>query len=100
MSTAFGGVSGAVRVSALLLVLSFFFAPAPDLAWRELGGVWIAMGTLAGLLVLGSIRLPAALWVHLLQFILLCVALHGVLGLVHADLLRGSAQLGFWLLVT
>ena len=100
MSTTFGGVPGAVRASAALLVVSFFFAPAPDLAWRELGGVWIAMGALAGLLVLGSFRSPAALWVHLLQLMLLCVALHSVLGLVHADLIRGSAQLGFWLLVT
>ncbi len=99
MNTGFRRIPGAVLLSTLFLLLSLFAAPAPDLAWRELGGVWIAMGALAGLLLLAAVRLPAALVTRLLQLVLLFTALNGVLGLVHADPIRGSAQLGFWLLV-
>ncbi|MBT6348000.1 MAG: ABC transporter permease, partial [Proteobacteria bacterium] len=86
-------------ISTLFLLLSLFAAPAPDLAWRELDSAWIAMGALAGVLALASVPSPPALAVRLLQLVLLCTALNAVLGLVHAEPIRGSAQLGFWLLV-
>ena len=99
MNTGFRRIPGAALISTLFLVLSLFAAPAPDLAWREVGGAWVAVGALAGLLVLAAVRLPAAFVTRLLQLVLLFTALNAVLGLVHTDPIRGSAQLGFWLLV-
>ena len=99
MNAVFRGIPGAALISILLLLLSLLAAPAPELAWRELDNVWIAMGALAGVLALALIPSPPALAVRLLQLGLLCTALNAVLGLVHAEPIRGSAQLGFWLLV-
>ncbi|MBT3430958.1 MAG: hypothetical protein HN428_11045, partial [Proteobacteria bacterium] len=99
MNAVFRGIPGAALISTLFLLLSLFAAPAPDLAWRELDSAWIAMGALAGVLALASVPSPPALAVRLLQLVLLCTALNAVLGLVHAEPIRGSAQLGFWLLV-
>ncbi|HCK77102.1 MAG TPA: nitrate ABC transporter [Gammaproteobacteria bacterium] len=58
------------------------------------------MGALAGVLALAGVRWPGAHMTRLVQLVLLCTALNAVLGMVHVDPIRGSAQLGFWLLVT
>ncbi len=100
MNASFRDIPGAVLISTLFLLLSLFAAPVADLAWRELGNVWTAMGALAGVLALAGVRWPGAHMTRLVQLVLLCTALNAVLGMVHVDPIRGSAQLGFWLLVT
>ena len=91
-------IPGSVLVGALLLVGAFFGAPAPEVKWDDLAGIWVTAGSLAGVLVLSIFGSRPSLWSRASQLALLGTALLGTLDLVHQESVSGSAQAGFWLL--